>query len=74
MIAAGRGRIPPRSARLWVKRFDSTMFIGEPCPIKRTGIFSVVREQSLFFIKNILSEREVTRYFIVFEKDAPYRA
>ena len=41
MMTSGRGRVAPRSSRLRVNRFDSTMFIGDPCPIKSTGIFCV---------------------------------
>jgi hypothetical protein len=37
-MASGRGRVGPRAARLLVKVFERTMFIGDPCPMKSTGI------------------------------------
>ena len=47
MMAFGLGKLFPNIARLLVNRLDSTIFIGEPCPIKSTGIFRLTTEPFL---------------------------
>jgi hypothetical protein len=37
---AGLGRDDPSSFRLLVKLLSRTMFMGDPCPMKSTGILS----------------------------------
>src|SRR5512136_299218 len=40
MMASGLGNEGPSSARLFVNRFERTMFMGDPWPMKSTGIRS----------------------------------